>query len=174
MAEWFAVTITEDLEQLLLDVQTEVELCGPELGLVFVNPGLEVAWDVCCGGQLWIRVLRTHPVNPLPTKAFVTDGCGLPLGMQIAIGVIRCQTGLQEIMDLASPSSAQLATFGNQLTSDAAQMLLDMSAIYRVLCGKGIMLDAWSSLGPKGGCYGGEWSAWLGDFNLPDCGEESE
>ncbi|MBE3130028.1 MAG: hypothetical protein IMZ54_04815 [Acidobacteria bacterium] len=166
-------TLTEDLTALLATVKAEVEECGPELALVFLNPGIDVAWDVCCGGQLWIRVVRMHPVNPLPSKAFPSSACGYPLGVQIAIGVIRCQTGL-EILDTPEPKPAQFDTFGTQLTGDAEQMLLDMAAIYRVLCEAGIMIDQWNPLGPKGGCYGGEWTAWLEDFNLPDCGEESE
>lgn len=168
---WVPVTtLTEDLEALLAAVEAEVEECGPELALVFLNPGLDVAWDVCCGGQLWIRVVRLHPVNPLPTKVFNTTECRYPLGVQIAVGIIRCQSGL-EILDTPSPKPAQFEAFGTDLTNDAEQMLLDMAAIYRVLCDAGIMIDTWTPLGPKGGCYGGEWTAWLEDFNLPNCEE---
>jgi len=168
------VTIVDDLTELLADIEEEVEKCGPSLALVFVNPGAEVAWDVCCGGQLWIRLTRQHPVNPLPSKAYSESSeCSYLLGLQIAVGVIRCQTGL-EILDIPEPSPAQYVAFEGQLTADAEQMLLDMSAIYRVLCAAGIMVDQWTPLGPKGGCYGGEWTAWLTEYNLPDCGEESE
>lgn len=167
------MNLTDDLTALLASVKAEVEECGPGLALAFLNPGIDVAWDVCCGGQLWIRVVRMHPVNPLPQKVFNTSECGYPLGVQIAVGIIRCQSGL-EILDVASPKAEQFSAFGEDLTADASQMLLDMAAIYRVLCGAGIMVDMWTPLGPKGGCYGGEWTAWLEGFNLPECGEESE
>ncbi len=160
------MSLTDDLTTLLAAVKAEVEECGPELSLAFLNPGLDVAWDVCCGGQLWIRVVRLHPVNPLPTKAFPVSACDYPLGTQIAIGVIRCQTGLEALDQGTFPTESQM-------TGDADQMLLDMAAIYRVLCGQKIMIDTWTPLGPKGGCYGGEWTAWLEDFSLPNC-EESE
>lgn len=161
------MNLTEYLTALLATVEAEVEECGPELALVFLNPGIDVAWDVCCGGQLWIRVVRMHPVNPLPQKVFKTSECGDRLGAQIAVGIIRCQTGLDALDQGGFPTE-------DQLTADASQMLLDMAAIFRVLCDAGIMIDMWTPLGPKGGCYGGEWTAWLEDFNLPDCGEESE
>ena len=150
----------------LLTKAEEALWCAPP-SLVFLAPGAEVAWDECCEGQLWIRVIRAHPVDPPPSKTFNVNGCGYRLGIQIGLGVIRCQTGLDSQDASKHPTAAQL-------TADAVTMLRDAGALERVLCAAELIIDQWTPLGPKGGCYGGEWTAWLTDLQFPDCGEESE
>ena len=60
----------------------------------FVAPGSEVAWDDCCDGQLWVRILRVFPSTSFPSKTTAFDPCGSALAAQIGVGILRCQTGL--------------------------------------------------------------------------------
>lgn len=163
------MSVTDELEALLASALGELALDGgPEVSKAFVAPGAVVAWDTCCGGQLWVRVVKMHPVNPFPSKALDQVPCQYPLGMQIGLGLIRCQSGIGNLDQMADPSE-------EALTGDARQMLCDAGALYRALvCDEGLLVDQWTPLGPQGGCYGGEWLAWLGEFDLPHCGEESE
>jgi hypothetical protein len=158
------VTIDTDLETLLAEAEEALWCDPPEMASLV--PGAQVAWDNCCGGQLWIRVVRIHPVNPNPTKVLEERACGYPLGMQIGIGVVRCQQGV----DLMDSDKHPTAT---QLGEDAARMLRDAGTLLGVLCNAGYIIDQWTPLGPLGACFGGEWTAWPPEVQLPDCGEES-
>ena len=161
------MSLTDELEALLASALDELAYDPP--ALAFLAPGQNVAWDECCAGQLWVRVLYMHPVNPLPQKVLSTAAnCPYPLGAKIGLGIIRCQSGLERLDEGTFPTEANL-------TDDAERMLCDAAALFRALqCDQDLLVDMWTPLGPQGGCYGGEWTAWIGDFDLPNCGEESE
>jgi hypothetical protein len=132
----------------------------------FVAPGGQIAFDNCCdcdheeddgcGGQLYVRVIKAHPVSPIPTKILREIPCPDTIGVHLAIGVIRCAASLD---DDGNPPSAET------LNAESAQMVCDMAALLRALecCDtddERTTIDTWTPLGPAGGCAGGEWSFW--------------
>ena len=129
----------------------------------FVAPGGQVAFDNCCGcdtetecgGQLYVRVVKAHPVNPIPTKILAEVPCPYPIGVQLAVGVVRC----------AHEADAETGPTAEELNADSEQMVCDMAALLRALecCDtddERTVVDQWVPLGPGGGCVGGEWTFW--------------
>ena len=118
----------------------------------FLVPGENVTWDECCEGQLWVRAISKTP-RMAKTKGASPDPLCMLLGvdLQLGVGVIRCQSGLNSRDGIPAPS---------QYTADAELMAADSEDIYRALvcCSDlTLTLDRWTSLGPEGGCFGGEW-----------------
>jgi len=136
-----------------------VDIGSPVPSHISVQPGA-VAWDDCCDGQLWVRVVRAHPTSTFPNKTLEVRPCGLEVATQIGVGIIRCSTGLEALQWAEDPTAAAL-------TADAQQQVCDMGAIYRALAccldwsDGDVIVDQYAPLGPQGGCYGGEWLAWL-------------
>lgn len=128
-------------------------LLAPEVGRAALYPGAEVAWDDCCDGQLWLRVVDVVPsgldqrpsANPCPPPMWrVTFG----------LGVLRCVGVVDDNGDAPSPA---------RLTADTLQSTADRAALARAIqCGFGEILGRvtfvrWLPLGPMGACAGGEW-----------------
>lgn len=114
----------------------------------FIQPGEEVAWDECCNGQLWIRVVGLEP------QMSTVKGNGQPCGVLwwdalLAVGVIRCV----HVVD-----DRGVAPTAAELTEDALQMVADLTAIQQAIICDPITtrMMAWVPLGPQGGCAGGE------------------
>lgn len=157
------------VEELDLVANPDVEGAPPR---VFVNPGGEVAFDDCCehGGQLWVRVIRAHPVSPIPTKVTREVPCQDPVGVQLGLGIIRCVHVLGDDGD--APSA-------DVLTADARQMVCDMASLLRAIecCDtddEGTTLDQWLPIPAQGGCVGGEWTFWWTPrIACPDGGEST-
>lgn len=127
----------------------------------FAPGGLLVADNCCdcgdddCGGQLYVRVVRAHPVSPVPTKVLREVPCRDPIGVQLAVGVFRC----------AHEDPKGEAPPAEDLNADSNQMLADMAALLRALecCDtddERTTVDQWLPQGPAGGCVGGEWTFW--------------
>jgi len=122
----------------------------PEPGrIVIVAPGSTVAWDNCCEGQLWSRVVEVQPFLGRPSAAALPCGV-LYWNVIVAVGVIRCAHSLND------DGSAPPATLVSQ---DGQQMLDDLAALQEViLCHpRTKAIQRWTPLGPQGGCHGGEW-----------------
>lgn len=120
--------------------------------VVNVYPGEEVAWDNCCDGQLWTRVVQILPpsTETSPTLAKGTP-CGIPWwDVYLATGILRCAPAPVG-KKMPAPSSLNAAGWG--MTQDAVDI---MEAIvcdeltYRMV--------GWLPLGSEGGCVGGEWT----------------
>lgn len=147
--------------QCAVDALTEDGLIVP--AHTFVAPGAEVAWDDCCEGQLWVRVVSMWPYGSFPNRDLSLNRCAPPLAVQVGMGILRCVTGLERLDDQVEsyPTAAQL-------TGDARQMVCDSAALHRAItCCHGeeldedLALDQWTPLGPTGGCYGGEWTYYI-------------
>ena len=126
----------------------------------------QVAWDDCCEGQLWVRVVRSWPSSTFPLKDSTLRPCGTRTATQIGLGILRCATDLDTLGWASNPSMAAL-------TADARLGICDIGALYRALaCCDDLdtrVVDQWTPLGPQGGCFGGEWTAWLaGSLSCPD------
>lgn len=133
---------------------------SPTPGRSQVVPGMEVAWDDCCG-QLSVRVLTVTPrygkVNASGAFCAVYDWT-----VQLGVGIVRCVSTVDDRGN--APTAAKL-------TAEAAQMVADMAAIQNaLLCTDlGAVTDAvvqvqlgeWTPSGPNGGCAGGEWAVTL-------------
>ena len=129
------------------------------VGRSFVAPGLEVAFDDCCDGQLWVRVVSIVP-SPSPGASYgsrsVQGGaCGVLLWeVQLAVGTVRCAATVD---DQGNAPPAQ------NLTLDAELMLQDRADLEEAIrcCmseqATRLQIIRWDPLGPQGGCVGGEW-----------------
>jgi hypothetical protein len=131
----------------------------PEPGrVVIVAPGSTVAWDDCCDGQLWSRVVN---VTPFVGRPGASAPCGvLYWTVRVALGVIRCAHSLNG--DGTAPPAALIS-------QDGEQMLDDLAALQQViLCHpRTTSILQWNPLGPQGGCHGGEWEY---EIRVDTCG----
>lgn len=113
-----------------------------------VQPGLEVAWDECCDGQGWSRLIGVIPVlganraNGMP--------CGIQWwNLQLAVGVIRCVHVVDD--NGVAPSAAQITADGDQFATDVSDLL------QAIVCDKyTYAVTGITPLGPQGGCAGSE------------------
>lgn len=116
-------------------------------GRSIIQPGLSVAWDDCCDGQLWVRINGATPVYQ------GNSDCSVALDVTYAVGIIRCVHSL---------SDRGKAPTQGQITTDGLDMIDDMCRIYSALdgvkLGHRLTLGAWTPMGPNGGCAGGEWA----------------
>lgn len=143
---------------------------------VELTPGNLPAWDDCCAGQLFLRVIEVFPT--MGTTPGGGTGVAFPqidtaqrgaaggrcaihmLAVHVAIGVMRCA---HTVMDSGiPPTPSEVSEDGELMLADMATLLdvivcdLDqIRGVHRVKVGK------WSPLGVNGGCHGGEWDAYL-------------
>jgi hypothetical protein len=125
---------------------------------IVLQPGEEVAWDECCDGMLYVKVINVTPVQG-NTKAN-----GMPCGIlawsvQFGIGVLRC---VATIDDRGNPPGAV------KINADGAQFSKDMSNLLAsVVCLGEATINEAVPLGPQGTCAGSEVRFTL---RLPVCG----
>lgn len=115
----------------------------------YVAPGAEVAWDECCAGHLYVRIVAVTPVFG-PTAA---DGnhCSIRYwNATLALGTLRCV----EVVDDRGRGPRPY-----DLTADAAILHQDMADLGMFLTSNTNASDMeWSAQGPEGGCVAGEWT----------------
>jgi len=139
------VTLARDV---LAVVQSELTV---QPGRVVLAPGVNVAWDDCCDGQLAVRVVNTVPQFQRNAR----QGC--PVGFLVTLGVslVRCVATLD---DQGQPPAPW------EMDHDGSVMMRDMGQIATALqCFQpehalSSYLGEWVPLGPEGGCAGGEWT----------------
>ncbi len=133
-------------------VEHAARVLSPTPGrIIHIAPGQEVAWDDCCDGQLWSRVIQVTPHVTTSTRTAAGPPCGVDYWIAtVALGVIRCAYSLAE--DGTAPTA-------EQIESDGQQMLDDMAELQQVvLCNPNTWeIQTWTPTGPLGGCHGGEW-----------------
>jgi hypothetical protein len=117
--------------------------------VIEVAPGASVAWDDCCGGQVWTRVVQ---VVPAVGRAGSTQApCGVLYWVAtVALGVVRCAHSLRD--DGTAPPA-------HLISEDGQDMLDDLAALQEVVVchPRTASITGWTPLGPQGGCHGGEW-----------------
>lgn len=146
--------LTPVLTELLAECEAALD---PKPARVLITPGVAAAYDDCCGGQLWVRLVSVAPVYP----SNAVKGCGpLYRNVRIEVGVIRCAATLDSAGRPPTPAA---------VTADALQEALDLAAIEQVLeCSDyGFTGLVWSPLGVEGGCQGGSWE---GVIKVRACG----
>ncbi|HEY5841538.1 MAG TPA: hypothetical protein VIU87_08730 [Mycobacterium sp.] len=117
--------------------------------VITFQPGEEVAWDECCEGQLWCRIIRVG-AGSYRGKA---DGtvCDIPYWtLTLGLGVIRCVGVLDD--NGTAPTAARISADGLQANQDIAALSEVITCI-----GLTTGILGWIPLGPQGGCAGGEW-----------------
>lgn len=142
---------------------------GRPTGRVEMVPGRLPAWDDCCEGQLYLRVIELYPTAgqnaPFPQIDAQQRGAGSRCGfhavaLHIGLGVIRCAATVDGEGNAPTPA---------RVTQDAVTMLDDMALLLDVLvCNaetiqgvQSLKMDRWLPQGVEGGCHGGEWGAYL-------------
>lgn len=128
--------------------------------VIYTQPGVEVAWDEACGGQLAGRVVALVPHVSQPRGA-AGVGCGVDYWTAtLAMSMIRCIAVLDD--DGTAPTPAAI-------TADGQAMLADLAALEQViLCNpRTTAVLNWQPQGPDGGYAGGEW---IFAVRIPTCG----
>lgn len=138
---------------LLTEMVTRVyEALTVKPGRTIVAPGQSVAWDDCCEGQLWSRVVSA---SPLYQGTGNSVKCPIGYDLTLGVGIIRCVSTVDDRG--RAPKAAKI-------TDDGQRGLRDMSQIAGVLqdfTAPDILtsrLGIWTPAGPDGGCAGGEWT----------------
>jgi hypothetical protein len=119
-------------------------------------PGNDIAWDGCgeCDeggcGLGFITVNSVFPSSTLPNPDFGMT-CNAPLAATLTVGALRCiPIAEQEMPDELDVIEAGLA------------IVADMAAIHEAIaCCMGAneyVIGQYVSLGPEGGCAGGQWT----------------
>jgi hypothetical protein len=135
----------------------------PPVGRAAIYPGLEVAWDDCCSGQLWVRLINVVPSGVGQQPGAVVGCKPLQWTALIGLGALRCAASVDDSGRAPSPAT---------LTAEALQMSADRTALAEALqCAiaqyvSQLSFVRWDSLGPQGGCVGGEW---LVQVNFDNC-----
>lgn len=135
------------------------------VGRVVMSPGNLPAWDDCCEGQLYVRVVSVAPVVQSPRPAGSVF-CGvLAFQVTLALGVIRCAATMND--QGIPPSAVQVSNDGWQMTQDLADLEQAM------LCNDNThTVIGWQPQGVEGGCHGGEWQFNVRVNTCADCGED--
>lgn len=135
----------------------EAEFTDEPFGRVHLSPGALPAWDDCCDGQLWVRLVRIDPVNG---RAPTAGPCGIiHWRATVAIGTLRCA---------ATQNSRGRPPTAQAITGDAVAQLRDANRLAQFLTCSGLVdgVTGYTPAGPDGGCVGGEWTA---TFRAPVC-----
>jgi len=137
------------LEALLACADAALTDCGVPAGRVSLSPGSLVAWDDCCDGQLWVRIVGVTPLQTVPC-AYTS------LNLQVGVGIIRCVHVLTDNGDAPTPE---------ELTADTLLGTKDASILLNAITccelpgvnNRGIRVTNGTPLGAQGGCAGWEW-----------------
>lgn len=118
-----------------------------------VPGGAAVAWDDCCEGKAWVRVVRIFPSVRFPEQVQGALNCHTAsLACELEVGVLRCASTVDE---QGEPPSAE------QLTADAVRTVCDAEAMYQAIIadfspGLGALaLGQYLPTDVDGGCVGG-------------------
>ncbi|HLR43880.1 MAG TPA: hypothetical protein VK065_01685 [Brevibacterium sp.] len=121
-------------------------------GRTIVAPGASVAWDDCCKGQLWVRVITAVPGYQGRASGVA---CPTHYDLTLGVGIVRCVSTVDDRG--RPPSAAQITTDGNSGLRDMRE-IADILQSYRPVDALTARLGNWTPSGPDGGCAGGEWS----------------
>lgn len=155
--------IQDRAEELLQAGITGMTLGGgaPEVSLVAAG---DHAWDSCCGGAVWVRIVRhytyTEVIDIPATGTFHCDG---GLAVQLELVALRCappaptKGGAKGVIEVASFDSATEESAAAVLHADAYQIV---QAVRQQMCAwadedLSASMTEWIPLGPEGGCLGG-------------------
>jgi hypothetical protein len=117
--------------------------------VVPLYPGISVAWDACCDGQLSFQIVSMIPKYSERRGASLKTPCSVDWwAVTVRVDMLRCTP---TINDAGQPPTPEAITrSGMQLTSDLGQLVRAFQTrdeVYDV--------GQWQPIGPDGGCVGG-------------------
>lgn len=120
------------------------------IGRVVRAPGTTPAFDDCCDGQLYTRLMLVQPIMGQQRRSAAGVQCDIiGWSAQVALGVVRCAAAVDDYGN--APSAAAVSANGQ----DASQ---DMSDLAEFLMCRGVaQIERWQPIAEQGGCHGGEW-----------------
>lgn len=121
-------------------------------GRTIVAPGASVAWDDCCAGQLWARVVS---VTPVYQGSRSSAACVIAHDLTIGVGIVRCVAVVDDRG--RAPSATQISADGNSGLRDMRE-IADALHGHQPVDALSAQLGVWTPSGPDGGCAGGEWT----------------
>lgn len=114
-----------------------------------VSPGGQVAWDDCCSGQLWVRLIGVEPKSSAP-------GCGVDYArVSLGVGTVRCAHTVDDLG--RPPTQRQITSDGHEMVQDVNDIMSSLMQMTSPFDERPFTLNQWIPLGPNGGCHGGEW-----------------
>lgn len=166
------------------------ETVGGDVCSCCLHPGQSVPVDYCCEcdvggeageGQAWVRPGRIYPTSGrFPVQLVDAAPCPAGLGLwavELVLGVYRCAAAMDD--DGEPPSCDRTWGDTEKLLSDAAALRAAISCCFPNMGDPGegdppvVVVGGWESLGPSGGCVGGQMTVTV---QFSDCcpdGEES-
>jgi hypothetical protein len=147
------------LNNLLNCLALSMQQCGTPACRLFLSTDANgmVPWDACCScsegvGQAWVNVWKVEPL--LIQSPNVGTGCPPIFQASVHVGVLRC--AVVQTDDSAPDPSV--------ITSQSLAILQDRAVINNAIFGcwsdtidsDNWTIGEWLSLGPNGGCAGGQ------------------
>jgi hypothetical protein len=135
---------------------------------VLLVPGELPAWDACCEGFLYVRLITMYPTaggpnSPFPNQDTRPGNCKpTMMASQLGIGVLRCASTIDD--NGVAPSAEVLTAEARGMTADASLVLAAIKCcVADIVTGtdslvEQALLGSWFPAGPEGGCAGGEWT----------------
>jgi hypothetical protein len=122
------------------------------VGRAVLAPGIEAAFDDCCEGQVWVRLVQLAPVTTLQTRKASGHHCAVDTwNVTVEIGVVRCAAVVDDEGNAPTPP---------EITADADQVIADMESLMAAIqcCMEPTDFVRWEPQGVLGGCAGGKWT----------------
>lgn len=152
------------LNRLLDCLASAMEDCETPPCRIFLSTAELVPWDMCCScgdgvGQAWVSVTNIRPLLT-PTQGAGPVRCTSIYEATVHLGIVRCALTSDDNGNAPDPTD---------LTDETLGILQDRMIMTRALSlcfAQTIELDDWTigewdSLGPAGGCIGGQLSVTL-------------
>jgi hypothetical protein len=143
---------------------------------VLLAPGDQPAWDECCDGFLYVRLITMYPTmgqsSPFPGQDTRPGNCKPSMiGSTIGVGVLRCAATQEDGGE--APTADVLTAEALGMTADASILLEAIKCCVAPLTDDEtsnalvMVLGTWTPRGPDGGCVGGEWTLTIGHGTCP-------
>ena len=118
----------------------------------------EVAWDECCAGFAYVRLVRLFPADGV-VDAADQRRCRTGLAADMELAVLRCAPMPTETLDAIAPPTAEEQTLAARVVAeDGIAMMATLGALAAAWADVrylDVVLGSWTPLGPTGGCMGG-------------------
>lgn len=167
-------TEQRSLDEVLTSVLTELLGCAqatldPVPKLAFVATGFAVTWDDCCNGQTWSRLEAVDEVTAPKMGHAPQHPCQRTWAVTAGLGALRCSA---LSADGGSPGGPAMTADSLQVIRDQARLLTAIQCCVPMIPGllTAPRITRWVSMGPEGGCVGGEWAMTL-TVGSYDCAE---
>lgn len=143
----------EPLGPILLEILTcaQENLTNP-VALVTITPGNTVAWDDCCEGELWARVVSVVGASSMSNPRL--QPCAATWQVRFEVGVIRCAHVVDDAGNI--PTAAQMTADALATYQDRADLTYALMCCVPGIPGiQDLQVGDWLPQGPEGGCVGG-------------------